>query len=121
MKIGESWVQIKSKNDVDKVSNRHSSLEYDKNARESSNFVPIRRNDSKPSTGALDLNLETKVLEPQILDTVRKGVLKRKLNADEKLDKNCTLLETLISTNLSPPSKSNNWKLCRISRMKKLK
>ena len=28
-KIGESWVQVNSKNDVDKVSNRHRSLEYD--------------------------------------------------------------------------------------------
>ena len=39
VKIGESWVQVNSKNDVDKVSNRHSSLEYDKSARRSSNFV----------------------------------------------------------------------------------
>ena len=51
--------------------------------------------------------METNVLEPQILGTVRKGVPKRKLNVDEKLDKNCTLLETVISTSLSPPSKSN--------------
>ena len=29
VKIGGSWVQVNSKNDVDKVSNRHSSMEYD--------------------------------------------------------------------------------------------
>ena len=51
--------------------------------------------------------METNVLEPQILGTVRKGVPKRNLNADEKLDKICTLLETVISTSLSPPPKSN--------------
>ena len=39
VKIGESWVQVNSKNDVDKVSNWRSSLEYDKSARRSSNFV----------------------------------------------------------------------------------
>ena len=50
--------------------------------------------------------METNPLEPQTLGTVRKGVLKRKLNAVEKLDKICTLLETVISTGLSPPSKS---------------
>ena len=32
---------------------------------------------------------------------------KRKLNADEKLDKICTLRETVISRNLSRPSKIN--------------
>ena len=58
----------------------------------------VQGNDCKFSTGALDLNMETNVLEPQILGTVRKGVSKRKLNADEKLDKICTLLETVIST-----------------------
>ena len=41
------------------------------------------------------------------MGTVRKRVTKRKLNADEKLDKICNLRETLISTNLSRPSKSN--------------
>ena len=107
VKLGESWVQVNFKNDVEKVSNRYSSLEYDKSARRSSKFVPIRRSDSKLSTGAFDLNTETNVLEPQILGTVRRGVPKRKLNADEKLDKICTLLETVISTSLSPPSKSN--------------
>ena len=60
-KSGESWVQVNSKNDVDKVSNRHRSLEYDKSARRSSTFVPIRRNDSKFSTGAFDLNTETNI------------------------------------------------------------
>ena len=64
VKIGESWVQVNSKNDVDKVSNRHSSLEYDKSARRSSNIVPTQRNDCKFSTGALDLNMGTNVLEP---------------------------------------------------------
>ena len=106
-KIGESWVQVNSKNDVDKVSNRHRSLEYDKSARRSSNFGPIRQNDSNFSTGAFDLNTETNISEPQILGTVRKGVPKRKLNGDEKLNKICTLLETVISTSLSPTSKSN--------------
>ena len=70
MKIGDSWVQVDSKNDVDKVSNRHSSKEYDKSARGSTNFVPIRRNDSKYSTGAMDFNKETNVLEPQTLGNV---------------------------------------------------
>ena len=98
VKIDEKSVQVNSKNDVDKVNNWHSSLEYEKSARRSSSFVPIRRNDCKFSTGTLDLNMETNVLEPQIMDTVRKGVPKKKLNADEKLDKICTLLETVIST-----------------------
>ena len=70
--IGESWLQVNSKTDVDKVSNRHSSLENNKSATGASNFVPIRRNDSKYSTGALDWNIKTNVLEPQILGIVRK-------------------------------------------------
>ena len=82
-------------------------MEHDKSATGLSNFVPIRRNDSKNSTVVLNLNTEVSVLEPQMMGTIRKGVSKRKLNSNEKLVKICTLLETVISTSLSPPSKSN--------------
>ena len=46
---------------------------------------------------------------------------KKKLNADEKLDKICILLGTVISTSLSPPSKSNQLKTLQKTNVKKFK